>query len=160
MAKSRLVRRTAIGAAGLGALVTAFVGGWEGKRNVAYRDIVGVPTVCYGETRGVKMGDRYTDEQCLTMLGDGLREFEQGVRKCLTAPDAIPDKPYAMFLSLSWNIGAGAFCKSTVARKANAGDLKGACDAMLAWNKAGGRVVKGLVNRRAEERRICLGGAW
>lgn len=143
----------------LGLLAASFVGGWEGKRNVAYPDIVGVWTVCYGETRGVKRGDRYTDDQCTAMLGNGLVEFEEGMRACLKAPDAIPAKPYAMFLSLSYNIGTGAFCRSTVARRANAGDIVGACNAIPMWNKAGGRVVRGLVNRRAEEQRVCLEGA-
>lgn len=152
--KSRLKKSGTIMAAAV-----ALVGAWEGVRTVAYRDIVGVPTVCFGETRGVKMGDRYTMEECRAMLGDALVEFETGMRKCLTNPDAIPDKPYVAFLSLSYNIGTGAFCKSTVARKANAGDIRGACNAIPAWNKAGGKVVKGLVNRRAEEQKICLEGA-
>ena len=134
----------------------ALVGMWEGVRTVAYRDIVGIPTVCFGETRGVKMGDRYTMDECRAMLGDALVEFEAGMRKCLTKPDTIPPKAYTAFLSLSYNIGTGAFCKSTVARKANAGDIKGACNGIPAWSRAGGRVVKGLVNRRAEEKRICL----
>ncbi|MEO3997168.1 lysozyme [Mesorhizobium sp. CAU 1732] len=152
--------KTAAGAlTALGILAAAFVGGWEGKRNAAYQDIVGVWTVCYGETRGVKRGDRYTDAECTAMLGQGLAEFETGMRKCLKAPDAIPGKSYAMFLSLSYNIGTGAFCRSTVARRANAGDIVGACNAIPLWNKAGGRVVKGLVNRRAAEQRICLEGA-
>lgn len=151
--KSRLKKSSAIMAAAV-----ALVGAWEGVRTVAYRDIVGIPTVCFGETRGVKMGDRYTMEECRTMLGDALVEFETGMRKCLTAPDAVPDKPYVAFLSLSYNIGTGAFCKSTVARKANAGDIRGACNAIPAWNKAGGKVVKGLTNRRAEEQKICLEG--
>jgi lysozyme len=140
------------------AAAIALVGTWEGVRTYAYRDIVGVPTVCFGETRGVKMGDRYTMDECRAMLGDGLAEFETGMRKCLTAPDKIPEKTYVAFLSFSYNVGTGGFCKSTVARKANAGDFQGACDALLAWNKAGGKVVKGLANRRADERRICLSG--
>ena len=152
-AGSRLKRGSALLAAAV-----ALIGAWEGVRTVAYKDIVGVPTVCFGETRGVKMGDRYTMEECRAMLGDGIVEFEAGMRKCLKRPDAVPAKAYVAFLSLSYNIGTGAFCRSTVARKANAGDYRGACDALLAWNKAGGRVVKGLVNRRADERRICLEG--
>lgn len=150
---SRLAKGSAIAAAAI-----ALVGAWEGVRTAAYRDVVGIPTVCFGETRGVKMGDRYTMDECRAMLGDALVEFEQGMRKCLKTPDAIPAKSYVAFLSLSYNIGTGAFCRSTVARKANAGDIKGACDAILAWNKAGGRVIKGLVNRRDEERKICLAG--
>jgi lysozyme len=154
---SRL-KKAGIGLTTAGALAVAFVGGWEGMRLKAYRDIVDVPTVCFGETRGVKMGDQYTAEQCRAMLGDGLVEFEAGIRKCLVAPDRIPDKPYVAFLSLSYNIGQKAFCGSTVARRANAGDLRGACEAIPAWNKAGGRVVQGLVNRRAAERKMCLEG--
>lgn len=144
--------------AGLMAAAVALVGAWEGLRLTAYRDIVGVPTVCFGETRGVKMGDRYTADECRVMLGDGLAEFETGMRRCLVAPDAIPAKPYVAFLSLSYNIGTGAFCRSTLVRKVNAGDIRGACDEILKWNRAGGRVVKGLSNRRKEERAICLEG--
>lgn len=151
--KSRLKKS---GALMVGAV--ALVGAWEGVKTVAYKDIVGVPTVCFGETRGVKMGDRYTMDECRAMLGDALVEFETNMRKCLKAPDSIPDKPYTAFLSLSYNIGTGAFCGSTVARKANEGDLKGACNAIPVWNRAGGRVVKGLANRRAEEQKICLEG--
>lgn len=144
--------------AGLMAAAVALVGAWEGMKLVTYRDIVGVPTVCFGETRGVKMGDRYTAEQCREMLGDGLVEFETGMRHCITNPDAIPDKPYVTFLSLSYNIGTGAFCRSTLVRKLNAGDIRGACNELPKWNRAGGRVVKGLSNRRAAEQKMCLEG--
>jgi len=154
--KTRLKTAGKVTAAGAAAI--ALVGAWEGLRTTAYKDIVGVPTVCFGETRGVKMGDRYSVEECKAMLGDGLIEFEQGMRKCLKAPDAIPANAYVAFLSLSYNIGTGAFCRSTLVRKANAGDIRGACAAISMWNKAGGRVVRGLTNRRAEERALCLKG--
>lgn len=146
--------------AALMAAAVALVGAWEGLRTVAYQDRLagGIPTVCFGETRGVKLGDRYTVEECKIMLGDGLVEFEAGMRKCLKAPDTVPDKPYVAFLSLSYNIGVGAFCRSSIARKANAGDLRGACNAITLYNRAGGRVVQGLVNRRAAERKLCLEG--
>lgn len=142
------------------ALVVGLVGAWEGVRTVAYRDVVGIPTVCFGETRGVKMGDRYTLEECRVMLGEGVKQFEAGMRACLTNPDAIPDKPYAAMISVTYNIGYGpkGFCGSSMARRLNAGDIRGACDALLAWNKAGGRVVAGLTNRRQDERRLCLEG--
>ena len=142
-----------------GAAAIALVGVWEGMRTKAYIPIPGdVPTVCFGETRGVKLGDEYTPAECRQMLGNALVEFETNMRRCLNNPDKIPDKPYVAFLSLSYNIGTGAFCRSTVARKANAGDLKGACDAILMWNRAGGRVIQGLVNRRQDERKMCLEG--
>ena len=154
--KSRLA-----GAAGAGLLATlvAFTGAWEGKENVAYLDTLAtkpVWTVCYGETRGVKAGDRHTDAECQAMLAAGLLEFEQGMRACLTAPDALPAGVYVAFLDTTWNIGQGAFCGSSMARKANAGDLEGACRSLRLWNKAGGRVVRGLTNRRVAAEKICL----
>jgi lysozyme len=142
----------------IGAAVVALIGVWEGVRTTAYRDIVGIPTVCFGETRGVKMGDKYTYEECKEMLGDAVIEFEQAIRQCLKQPDKVPDKVYASSLSLAYNIGQKAFCRSTVARKINEGEYKEACDAFLMWNKAGGKVSKGLTNRRNDERRICLDG--
>lgn len=155
--KSRL-KTGAIG--GLMTLVVAVVGGYEGLRTKAYRDVVGIPTVCFGETRGVKMGDTYTVDECKVMLGEALVEFEKGMTKCLTSPATIPDKTYVATLSLSYNIGVGAFCKSTVAKRLNAGDIKGACNAFLSWNRGGRplRVIPGLTRRRQEERALCLEG--
>lgn len=139
-------------------LAIAVIGGFEGLRTTAYRDVVGVPTVCFGETRGVKMGDTYTVDECKAMLGDALADFEKGILACLKDPARIPDKTYVAFLSLAYNVGQRAFCGSTLVRKANAGDLRGACEEFPKWNKAGGKVIKGLVNRRAQERALCLEG--
>jgi lysozyme len=151
---SRLKKGGAVAAA-----VIALVGAWEGVRTVAYKDVVGIPTVCFGETRGVKMGDRYTLDECKAMLGDGLAEFEAKMRSCSPGFTRAPDKVYVAMLSAAWNIGTGAFCGSTMRRKLDAGDWRGACNELPKWNRAGGRVVKGLVNRRADEQRICLEGA-
>lgn len=136
----------------------ALVGAWEGLRMTAYRDIVGVPTVCYGETRGVRLGDRHSKEDCDAMLLASLKRHEAGMRRCLRAPDRIPEKSYIAFVSLAYNVGVGAFCRSTTARRLNAGDVRGACEAAVWFNKAGGRRVKGLVNRRAAEHDLCLQG--
>lgn len=156
------LRKTMAGGFGaltaLGVLLVTFTGGWEGKKNTAYRDIVGVWTICYGSTQGVKAGDHKTDAQCAALLGEDLEKHEIGMRKCLTAPDKLPEKVYAASLSLTFNIGIGAFCRSTVRRLLNAGDLAGACDAIPLFNRAGGKVVKGLVNRRAAERKLCMEG--
>ena len=154
---SRL-KNAAVGMTVAGSLAIGLVGGFEGVRTRAYRDVVGVPTVCFGETRGVKMGDKYTMDECRAMLGQALVEFETGMRKCMRMPDAVPDKSYVAFLSFSYNVGIGAFCRSTLAKKLNAGDLRGACNELPHWNTAGGRIIKGLVNRRAEERKLCLEG--
>jgi lysozyme len=140
------------------ALVATLVGGWEGLKLYSYQDVIGVWTACYGETRGIRPGMKFTKPQCDAMLVERLAEFEAGMRRCLKSPDAIPDKPYVAFLSLSYNIGTGAFCKSSVARLANAGDPRGACNRIAAFNRAGGSIVRGLVNRRADEQRICLEG--
>lgn len=151
---SRLRKSAAVGVAAI-----ALVAGWEGLRTKAYLDAVKVPTVCFGETRGVKLGDSYTAQQCKTMLGNRLVEFEMGMRKCLRNPDTIPDGPYIAALSLSYNIGTGAFCRSSVRKHLDAGQIRQACDAFRNFTRAGGMRLQGLVNRREAERAICLKGA-
>ena len=145
--------------AGLAAVAIAIVGGFEGLRTVAYRDQVNIPTICFGETRGVQMGDRKTVAECKAMLGNRLVEFETGMRACLRNPDALPDGPYVAALSLTYNIGTGAFCKSTVRRHLDAGKIREACDAFRLFNRAGGQVNKGLTTRREAERALCLKGS-
>lgn len=140
-------------------LAIAVVGGFEGLRLNAYRDVVGVPTICYGETRGVKMGDKATKAECDDMLLNGLQEFEAAVLRCTPSIAKAPNERLVAAVSLAYNIGQGAYCKSTVARRFNAGDVRGACDAFLMWNKAGGVVWPGLTRRRQAERELCLKGA-
>lgn len=137
-------------------LAVALVGGFEGLRLTTYRDVVGIPTVCYGETRGVRMGQSYTKPQCEAMLLKALDEFADGMERCTRQP--MGDDQYVANLSLAYNIGLGAYCKSSVARKWNEGDRRGSCNAILLYDKAGGRVVSGLVRRRKEERALCLKG--
>ena len=140
--------------AGWLAILVATVGAYEGLKLTAYPDIVGVPTICYGETKNVKLGQKATKEECDAQLSARLIEFNQGVESCVTRP--LRDNERIAFVSLSYNIGTSAFCKSTVVRRFNAGDKAGACDAILMWNRAGGKVVQGLTNRRKQEREICL----
>jgi len=136
----------------------ALIGGFEGLRLNAYKDVIGIATACYGETLNIRMGMKFTKAQCDEMFIKRLAQFETGMRKCLKSPDSIPNKPYVAFLSLSYNIGTGGFCKSSVARLANAGNLRGACDALLKFNRAGGVVWNGLTKRRQTERKLCLEG--
>lgn len=150
-------RKTRLAGA-VGAAAIALVGSWEGLRLTAYRDVVGVPTVCYGETRGVRLGDRHSKTECDRMLLVSLKRHEAGMRRCLKQPDALPAKTYVAFVSLTYNIGVGAFCRSTAARRLNHGDIRGACDAASWFNKAGGRTLRGLVNRRKAEHSLCLEG--
>ncbi|WP_457302266.1 glycoside hydrolase family protein [Phyllobacterium sp. P5_D12] len=75
------------------------------------------------------------------------------MRKCLKNPDAIPDKSYLAFLSGTYNIGVGAFCRSSMARLANLGDIRGACNALMLYVNAGPKKnVRGLVFRRTDEK--------
>lgn len=154
MAKSK----AAVGIVGAGvlALATAFIAPWEGRELRAYKDIVGVWTICYGETRGVKPGQTATQKECEAKLAKAVGEYELAIRPCL--PEVLPDETRAAFVSAAYNIGPKAFCGSSMARRSLAGNLRGACDALLLWNKAGGKVVRGLVNRRAAERDLCLAG--
>lgn len=138
------------------ALATPLIAKWEGKRNDPYRDIVGVLTVCYGETHNVERR-RYSDAECTAMLASSIEKHAKPVLACTPA---LGDRPYelAAAISLGYNIGTGAYCRSTAARRFNARNWRGGCDAILMWNKAGGRFVQGLANRRADERRLCLRG--
>lgn len=145
-------------ASGWLALAVSFIGPFEGLRMTVYRDIVGVPTVCYGETRGVRMGDSYSREDCDAMLGDAIIEFESGVRGCLSRELAAPRR--VAMVSLAYNIGVAAFCRSTLVRLANEGAAwPRICDEFLKWNRAGGRIVAGLTRRRQAERELCLRSA-
>ena len=144
------------GAAAL--LCCPVVGGFEGLRLAAYRDAVGVPTICFGETKGGHMGDRKSKADCDAMLSRRLDEFADGVEACLASAKTMPADRYVAHVSLAYNVGVGAYCKSTVVRRANAGDVQGSCDAFLMWNRAGGRVLPGLTKRRERERELCLRG--
>jgi GH24 family phage-related lysozyme (muramidase) len=132
----------------------SFIGGWEGRSLVAYRDIVGVWTICDGETLGVKEGDVKTAAECDEMFERRLVQFEAELDQCLR-PE-VPVNMKIAFVSWAYNVGTGGACKSTLVRLANAGDLEGACHQLPRWNKAGGRVIKGLANRRGAERKLCL----
>jgi len=136
------------------ALATPLIMQWEGKRNDPYRDIVGVLTVCHGETRAPMR--HYSDAECAALLAARV-EADYG-RPILACVPALARRPhaYAAAISLSYNIGVAGFCRSSAARAFRAGDWTGGCDAFLRWNRAGGREVRGLARRRAAERRLCL----
>ena len=150
--KGRLAPLIGTGAA---ASLIALVGAWEGKRNDPYKDIVGIWTVCYGETN-VPMR-RYSDAECKAMLSDSLADYAAPV--LAVNPELRGhDNQLVAAVSLSYNIGISAYRRSTVSRRFRAGDWKGACDAFLSWRFAGGKEVRGLLNRRKAERAICMRG--
>lgn len=129
----------------------------------AYLDIAGIPTACDGITRGVRMGQIYTEEQCTAKLIEEIEIHARGALRC--APSlAGPARDYqrAAAISLTFNIGVGGFCGSSIRRAFEAGQPAQACDRFLAWNKARVRgqlrTVRGLTLRRQREREICLTG--
>lgn len=129
----------------------------------AYLDIVGVATACDGITRygsrKIRLGDRFTEAQCAAMLEQELIAHAEGVMRCTPGLSlAMPRRHHARFaaVSLAYNIGVPRYCRSTARRLFNDGRVGPACDALLLWNKAGGRVVSGLVKRRGRERAVCM----
>lgn len=160
MAATKRVAISAISGAAMAATVP-LVGKFEGLYLDPYRDIVGVWTVCYGETAadGVKM-QHYTKPECEAMLPKSLAKYDDKLRVCIHRE--LPDSMRIAFLSAAYNLGTGAVCGSSMVRLANAGELRNACNALLDYDhahvKGVFRVVKGLHDRRVTERSVCLQG--
>lgn len=155
---SRL-KKSGAATAGLAALAVTTIGAYEGLRLSAYKDVIGVATICYGETKGVRMGMRMSKAECDAKFLDRLDEFGGTIEKCVPMLKTASKELYVSQLSLSYNIGTGGYCKSSVARLLNAGQTRAACDFMLKYNRAGGVVWSGLTKRRQQERSMCLKGA-
>lgn len=117
----------------------------------AYKCPAGVLTIGWGDTEGVTAGMIITQAEADSRLQKRLKEFCDAVNKL--APGASDDQ-FAAMVSLAYNIGIGAFRDSTLLRKFNAGDEIGAAKEFDRWNKAGGKVLPGLVIRRAAERHL------
>jgi len=116
-----------------------------------------VPTKGFGTTKGVKMGDTTTPTRALVYLLRDAGEAEQAVRRC--APVPMHQHEFDTYVSMTYNIGQGAFCKSTLARKLNALDYAGACKEILRWDRVQGKQVRGLTIRREKEYQACMGEA-
>lgn len=147
--------RAKVAALSLSAAALVGIAVSEDFRSTAYQDIVGVWTIGWGTTKGVKAGDKIDPTRALKRKLDDVQKFEGALKQCVKVP--LHQHEYDAFISLAYNIGAGAFCGSSLVRKLNAGDYEGACNQILVWNKAGGRVVQGLVNRREREFKQCMG---
>ena len=120
---------------------------------------MGVWTICDGDTKGVRPGMVETEAGCTARLERQLVAHATPVLACVPALGR-PQRQNQLVasVSLAYNIGTAGFCRSTAARRFNAGDWRGGCDAFLMWNKAGGREVRGLTLRRQRERALCLKG--
>jgi lysozyme len=126
------------------------------------------PTVGFGSTTRpdgtpVRMGDRTTPPQALRKaLADIEGQFESPLRQCIKVP--LHQHEWDFAVSMSYNIGASAFCRSTIVRRWNSGDYAGGCEAVMMWKYAAGKDCSvranncyGLIVRREAERRQCLG---
>jgi lysozyme len=128
----------------------------ESFRDTAYIPVPGdVPTVGFGSTTGVRLGDRVTVERGLMLLAKDASNAEQAVRRC--APVPMFQHEFDAWTAFVFNVGEGAFCRSTAARLLNEGRYEDACNQMPRWVYAGGRKLAGLERRRAEEQAKCLG---
>lgn len=153
MSRAQLIAK--IGAASV-ALVVPVVALYEGTVLRTYRDPIGIVTACTGHTGSeLRMGQTFTPAQCQTMLEKDLLKHASAL-DCIKFP--MTDGQRAAFLSFAFNVGNGALCGSTLARKANAGDMQGACAELSRWVYAGGKQLPGLVKRRATERQLCERG--
>jgi len=148
--------RSAIAALALSASLLVSIAVHEGYKGEAYTPVKGdVQTIGFGTTAGVKAGDKTDPVRALVRLHQDADRFARAVKRC--APVPMYQHEFDAFVSLAYNIGEGAFCNSTAARKLRAGDYAGACAEILRWNKFKGRVLPGLSKRREAEYRQCMG---
>jgi lysozyme len=133
---------------------------WEGFRATAYKDAVGIWTIGYGTTANAgvgidpKAGMNISESQAESYLRAAVTKFGDSIRSKMTMQPN--ENEFGAMVSLAYNIGPGAFGKSSVLRLFNEDHKKEAADAFLLWNKAGGKVLRGLTNRRIEERALFL----
>lgn len=147
--------RARVAIAATGVALAAFVGGYEGLRQVPYLDAVQVPTVCFGHTSEVEPR-WYSIEECHALLRADLFVAAKAVDRHVRID--IPQPTFDALVSFTFNVGEGNLRKSTLLRKLNSGDIRGACNELTRWVYAGGVKLRGLVTRRAAERDLCLKG--
>ena len=136
------------------------LGELEGIVLKPYRDSVGIPTIGIGSTyyedgTKVRMTDKpITTERAIQLAKNVVKSFEAKVNQVILLP--MTQNQFDAMVLLCYNIGESGFARSSVARHFNKGDLQKAADSFLLWNKAGGKVSKGLTNRRQKERNLFL----
>jgi lysozyme len=127
----------------------------EGYTDKAVIPIPGdTPTLGFGSTEGVKLGDKITPPVALARALTDVQKFEGALKQCVTVP--LTQNEYDAYLELSYNIGSGAFCRSTLVRKLNSGDYAGGCEQIKVWDKFQGKPLRGLTLRREREYQKCI----
>lgn len=158
MIPTSLKRAVQIAAAGGAiAMATVLIKHHEGIRYVPYADPGnGTLTVCYGHTGpDIVPGKRYSQAECDELLKKDTAIAAQAVDRLVKVP--VSKYQRAALIDFAYNVGPGNLAKSTLLRKLNAGDRAGACQEISRWNRAGGRILKGLTTRREIERALCEG---
>lgn len=150
--------RVRVSVAALGLSAAAFVGllTHEGYREAAYIPVPGdVPTIGFGTTGGVKMGDKTTPVKAAQRALADASKFEGAIKQCVRVP--LHQYEYDAYVKLSYNIGSGAFCSSSLVRLLNQQQYPEACREILRWDKFKGEALAGLTTRRQEEFKLCTG---
>jgi len=129
---------------------------FEGCRLKAYFDSVGIATIGYGHTKGVKMGDTCTQTQADAWLVEDLASAESDVERLVKVP--ITENEHAALVSFVFNLGGKNLAKSTLLVLLNQMKYDLAADQILLWDKAGSRRLPGLTRRRIAERKLFLQG--
>lgn len=154
--------RTKIGAAlAVLTLAGACLAPFEGRVLHTYPDVVygwKLPTACDGHTGPeLRPGQTFTPAECDEMRNADLEKTYDALAPCLDT-ERLSQQELAAYLSLAYNVGAGAVCRSSIPFKVRHGNRLAACNTILEFNKAGGQVLRGLVRRRAAENSLCLSG--
>lgn len=132
----------------------------EGERLTAYADIIGVWTIGVGHTgtvdgKPVAKGMVISADKSRELLSADLSRFESAITRLVEVP--LKQHEFDALVSLVFNIGETNFARSTLLKKLNANDFKGAAEQFLVWKNAGGRPVQGLLNRRKREKDMFNG---
>lgn len=132
----------------------ALIQGFEGTETTAYADAVGVPTICTGSTKGVYLGQTATLQECEERLEEDVTYAGAAIRKGVHVK--LTQGQYDALVSLVFNIGPGAFSRSTLLKRLNDGQCHTAADEFLRWKYAKGKALRGLLKRRQAERELFI----
>ncbi len=131
---------------------------FEGCRLEAYEDAVGVPTIAYGRIKDVKMGDSCTQAQAEAWLDEELHEYEGYINDAVTV--TLTQNQFDSLVSWVYNLGPSNLKSSTMLKVLNKEQYADVPEQIQRWNKAGGKVLKGLTKRRNAEALLFEGKAW
>lgn len=148
--------QAAVAVLSISATGLSYIQGAEGLSYGVYLDPVGLPTVCYGHyDQRLKVGTRFSETECLIYLKEDLAAAEKAVKELVTVP--LTQGQYDALVSFTFNVGTDAFRRSALRRKLNEGKYDEAAAEFPKWIYSRGKKLKGLVNRRNNERKLFEG---